>query len=252
MCYGAKRRSPIKRRNMSQMHVYMSFYTCQADGLRPLRSLDVFHVACFWGLCEAATSESTTSASFNKQSLPISSPLSQTNRMIKRHTWGEPRGNLPFSLPLCATLCLFLPVLCVLLAYIFSWFWMEPSPQQYHVMRWSNTLMCQGFPFPTQDLVTLVHFIYCQPCTLSHIFFFVCLPQSPSQSPTSQLSHCREEKYPFARVSLHIFLPYGANSPVPRKMNDSSNLTGKWLYLNNTVPPPVLPAAEWTSWETCE
>lgn len=171
MCYGAKRRSPIKRRNMSQMHVYMSFYTCQADGLRPLRSLDVFHVACFWGLCEAATSESTTSASFNKQSLPISSPLSQTNRMIKRHTWGEPRGNLPFSLPLCATLCLFLPVLCVLLAYIFSWFWMEPSPQQYHVMGWSNTLMCQGFPFPTQDLVTLVHFIYCQPCTLSHIFF---------------------------------------------------------------------------------
>lgn len=112
--------SPIKRWNMSEMHVYMSLYMCQDDGLRPLCSLDVFHAACFWGSCEAATSKCTTSASFNKQSLPISKPLSQTNSMIKRHTWGEPRSNLPFSLSPCATLFVYFSLSFVFCLLIYS------------------------------------------------------------------------------------------------------------------------------------
>lgn len=112
--------SPIKRWNMSEMHVYMSLYMCQDDGLRPLRSLDVFHTACFSGSCEAATSESTTSASFNKQSAPISKPLSQTNSMIKRHTWGEPRGNLPFSLSPWSALFVYFSLSFVFYLLIFS------------------------------------------------------------------------------------------------------------------------------------
>lgn len=83
----------------------------------------------FRGSCEAATSKSSTSASFNKQSLPISKPLSQTNSMIKRHTWGEPRGNLPFCLLLpCFSICLFLFVSHVLLL-IFS-----PGMQEEHYL----------------------------------------------------------------------------------------------------------------------
>ncbi len=112
--------SPIKSWNMSEMHVYRSLYMCQDDGLRPLRSLDVFHAARFWGSCETATSESTTSANFNKQSLPISKPLSQTSSMIKRHTLGEPKGNLPFSFALCATLFVYFPLSSVFCLLIFS------------------------------------------------------------------------------------------------------------------------------------
>lgn len=74
----------------------------------------------FWGSCEAATSESTTCASFNKQSPPISKPLSQTNSMIKRHTSGEPRGNLPFSLSLRAALFVYFYLSFVFYLLIFS------------------------------------------------------------------------------------------------------------------------------------
>lgn len=123
--------SPIKSWNMSEMHVYMSLYMCQDDGLRPLCSLDVFHTACFWGSCEAATSKSTTSANFNKQSPPISKPLSQTNSMIKRHTLGEPRGNLPFSFSLFHSFCLSLSLSFVLYSLIFS-----PD------LEWNNILQC--------------------------------------------------------------------------------------------------------------
>lgn len=52
----------------------------------PLPSLDVFHSTCFWGSWEAVTSESTSSAAFNKQSVSTSTHLNQTNSMIKRHT----------------------------------------------------------------------------------------------------------------------------------------------------------------------
>lgn len=87
----------------------------------------------FWGLCEAVTSQSTTSASFNKQSLSTSTPLNQTNSIIKRHTWGEPRGNLPFSLSLslCAGLLIFLCLLCFTWLYIFprsEWDIAKPLP----------------------------------------------------------------------------------------------------------------------------
>lgn len=114
---------------MSEMHVYMSLYICQDDGLRPLCSLDVFHAACFWGSCEVATSESTTSANFNKQSLSISKPLSQTNSMIKRHTWGEPRGTLPFCLALF--LFIYLCLLCFTSTSLYSLlFWNKQNISQ--------------------------------------------------------------------------------------------------------------------------
>lgn len=93
--------TPIKRWNMGEVHVYMSLDMCQDDGLRPLCSLDVFYAA---RLCLAATSERATSANFNKQSLPISKPLSQTNSMIKRHPWGEPRA---FHSLCCCFTCLY-------------------------------------------------------------------------------------------------------------------------------------------------
>lgn len=109
----------IKRWNMSEMHVYMSLYMCQDDRLWPLCSLDVFHYAGFWGSCEAATSESTTSASFNKQSPFTSTILNQTNSVIKRHT--QEVIYLSASLSLCHTLCLFFSVFSVLLTFIFSW-----------------------------------------------------------------------------------------------------------------------------------
>lgn len=173
---------PIKGWNTSEMHVYIRLYMCQNDGLRPLCSLDVFHAACFWGSCEAATSESTTSASFNKQSLPISKSLSQTNSMIKRHTWGEPRGNLPFSLSLCAALFLYSPLSSVFYRFIFvplfgmgqiflhCWFNSTESATISYRDR-LTPLACHSFPFLTLDPVTFVHFIYCQPHTLSRIFF---------------------------------------------------------------------------------
>ncbi len=52
--------------------------------------------------------------------------------------------------------------------------------------------------------MTSVHFIYCQPCT----FFFLPLPSS-FLFLNVEPNECWEEKYPFARVSVHIFHPCG-------------------------------------------
>lgn len=94
---------PVKMWNMSEIPVYMSLYMCQDGGLQPLCSRDVFHTACS---CESAI--------FNKQSLPLSKPLSQTNSMIKRHTWGEPKGNLPCRFHFSAVPSLFIsPLSCL-------------------------------------------------------------------------------------------------------------------------------------------
>lgn len=141
---------------MSGVHVYMSFYTCQDDGLLPRRSLDVFHAVCFWGSCEAAT--------FNKHSLPLSKPLSQTNSMIKRHTWGDPRGNLHPRLSFCATLFIHFSLSYVfyVLGFSFGSEWREYFAEDTSffplmrlqrilcdiVSRQFTALVCEAFHFP--------------------------------------------------------------------------------------------------------
>lgn len=140
---------------MSGVHVYMSFYTCQDDGLLPLCSLDVFRAVCFWDSCEAAT--------FNKHSLPLSKPLSQTNSMIKRHTWGDPRGNLHSRLSFCATLFIHFSLSYVfyLLGFPFSLEWKEYFVEDTSFVpliwlqwilcdimsRQFTTLLCEAFHF---------------------------------------------------------------------------------------------------------
>lgn len=109
----------IKRWNVSEMRVCMCRYMCQDDRLWPLCSLVVFHFVCIWGSCEAAASESTTSASFNKQSLFTSAILNQTKSVIKRHI--QEVIYLSASLSLCAARCLFFSVFSVLLTFIFFW-----------------------------------------------------------------------------------------------------------------------------------
>lgn len=87
--------------------------------------------------------------------------------------------------------------------------------------------------FSSQGPMTLVLSIYCRPRTLSQILFFfpvyLNLSLILNLEPTLPGTAILGKKNTFARVSVHIFLPYGVNSPVWHKMNDSSNLTGKWL-----------------------
>ena len=186
----------------------------------------------FWGSCEAATSESTTCASFNKQSPPISKPLSQTNSMIKRHTPGEPRGNLPFSLSLRAALFVYFSLSFVFYLLIFfpglgwaEYSAMSPPGLDSAISCRDNLTLSYArvFHFLTQDPVTSAHFIYCQPCTLSPVFVSLNLTHI-LKFP----AHIAGKKNIRLLGSVFIFFsPHGVSSPVLHKMNDSSALTGK-------------------------
>lgn len=207
----------------------MSFYTCQDDGLLPLCSLDVFRAVCFWGSCEAAT--------FNKHSLPLSKPLSQTNSMIKRHTWGDPRGNLHSRLSFCATLFIHFSLSYVfyLLGFPFSSEWKEYFVEDTSfvplirlqwilcdIMSWQfTTLLCEAFHFLRPSDLSPFH----QP----HVLLFISLNFTPILNTAFFLS-CTViagKKNTSLLRSVFTFFPHTGWVHLHYKINNFSAFTRK-------------------------